>query len=87
MTLRAGKELVEFLRVLRALWEGRWKSPIPKENPLLIQTLRHSPQTARVLDDLKALKVVADNIGVNEIGDRYLGRLLTLWILLDLICG
>lgn len=36
MTLRAGKELVEFLRILRALREGRWKSPIPKENPLLI---------------------------------------------------
>lgn len=85
MTLQPRRELIELLGGLQAWMKSRQKSAIPKEDPALFETLRRIPEVARVVDDLKAWRVIADDVSVNQIPDRYLGRLITLWITVDLV--
>ena len=87
MTLQPRRELIELLGGLQALKKRRQDSAIPKDDPLLFESLRRSPEIARAFDDLKAWKILADDVAVCQIPDRYLGRLITLWITLDLVRG
>ena len=87
MTLQPRRELIELLGGLKAWMKSRQKSAIPKEDPVLFKTMRRIPKVARIVDDLKAWKIIADDVPVSQIPDRYLGRLITLWITLDLVRG
>jgi len=88
MTLQPRRELVELLGGLKALIKRHQKPVIPINDPILFESLRRTPEVVRAIDDLKAWKILADNVAVNQIPDRYLGRLITLWITLDLVqCG
>ena len=87
MTLQPGRELIELLGGLKILEKSRQERVASKDDPLLFETLRQIPEVDQAVDDLKAWKIVVDDLSIAKIPDKYLGRLITLWITLDLIQG
>lgn len=85
MTLQSGRELIELLNGLRMLGRNPQKSLVPKEDPRLFVTLRENPKVARAINELRAWGIIANDVRLDQIPDRYLARLISLWITLDLI--
>lgn len=76
---------MELFGGLQALWHVRTEPGAPKDDPRLFETLRRLPETLRAIDDLQAWGILKDDIETSRIPDRYLGRLVTLWVMLDLV--
>lgn len=85
MTLRPRREPIEIMGALLSLSRHRRKLSAPLNDPLLLETLRKLPRVAQAIDELKEWKIVADNVSIDQVPDRYLARLISLWITLDLV--